>query len=568
MGARSLAQFSPHELKEICRRRNHPDRLGQILKRPRRRSAWPPNRCKSWPRPSSSPPPRSGSGPTGTLPASGTTWRSWFAGMAGGVLLLLAAEIWLPWAHRPPVGRSVPLLHLAGVAGCRRRLVAAGAGRPLRRRRLPAPLRPPARRNPTRNRSRSDIRTIVTEGHREGLLEEDAREMIEGVIELGDVDVSQIMTPRTDMISMPAAASWDEACSRSSSRATRGFPSSARIATTSWASSTSRTCCRSWPSRRRTAASRGRSCCASRCSCPRPSRSTPCLQDFQRGRHHMAVVLDEYGGVSGVVTMEDVLEEIVGEIVDEYDSDEVEPIRMSGRGRVRGAGPRPRRRRSTSSSAWTCPKTPTSTPSAVSSSASWATFPWPARSWSGATCGSRCWRPRGGASSGCGSKCSTARRGGRFEPRGRRDAIPCNDRCGQEVGVAVGWGVARKSAFIAHPHRRRVAGKDRTGRRTSAAAALGRELPVDKCHRGRYTFMDGGTSSSQQGDSCSGPVCRASRLAIGAVEGSCLGTIVLPSSSAKRLQALGLVYATEPDKTRQQDKTGSGSLRSQQDAIT
>ena len=44
-----------------------------------------------------------------------------------------------------------------------------------------------------------EIRTIVTEGHREGLLEEDAREMIEGVIELGDVDVSEIMTPRTDM---------------------------------------------------------------------------------------------------------------------------------------------------------------------------------------------------------------------------------------------------------------------------------------------------------------------------------------------------------------------------------
>ena len=55
-----------------------------------------------------------------------------------------------------------------------------------------------------------DIRTIVTEGHREGLLEEEAREMIEGVIELGDVDVSRIMTPRTDMVSLAASLSWAE----------------------------------------------------------------------------------------------------------------------------------------------------------------------------------------------------------------------------------------------------------------------------------------------------------------------------------------------------------------------
>jgi len=51
------------------------------------------------------------------------------------------------------------------------------------------------------------------------------------------------------------------------------------------------------------------------------------LQEFQRTRNHMAVLLDEYGGVSGLVTMEDVLEEIVGEIIDEYDKDLVDGIR-------------------------------------------------------------------------------------------------------------------------------------------------------------------------------------------------------------------------------------------------
>ena len=65
---------------------------------------------------------------------------------------------------------------------------------------------------------------------------------------------------------------------------------------------------------------------------PESKRLNVLLKDFRANRNHMAIVVDEYGGVAGLVTIEDVLEQIVGDIEDEYDFDETEDDIMADKG--------------------------------------------------------------------------------------------------------------------------------------------------------------------------------------------------------------------------------------------
>ena len=335
IGARSLREFSRHELEEICRRRKSPDRLGQILRRHDRVALGAETLqviaaavliC---------------AGASLIWQHAHNTGTPWGASLATSVtvaaLLLLAVEIWIPWAvvrlwAEPflyftwPFWLAVSLLMSPLVLGARfaDTLAHRLAGR------VPEV--------PDEESFEDEIRTIVTEGHREGLLEGDAREMIEGVIELSDVDVSEIMIPRTDMVSMPLSLSWQEALEFAVKVGHTRIPVYEKnrddIVGILYTKDL-------LPELAKHPGGRERSWTAllrDPYFLPETKPVDELLREFQQNRKHMAVVLDEYGGVSGLVTMEDVLEEIVGEIVDEYDKDLVDGVRQIDEGIAEALG--------------------------------------------------------------------------------------------------------------------------------------------------------------------------------------------------------------------------------------
>jgi CBS domain containing-hemolysin-like protein len=149
--------------------------------------------------------------------------------------------------------------------------------------------------------------------------------MLLGVFALADTTVAEVMTPRIDIIAVDSSASREEvmAILRRSEHARLlvydGHPDAVAgviYAKDILAGGDDGT---PWNGVTRPAA-----------FVPEGKTLDRQLRDFQRGPSHLAVVVDEFGGTAGIVTLEDILEQIVGEIQDEYDTDEVAPIQVVG----------------------------------------------------------------------------------------------------------------------------------------------------------------------------------------------------------------------------------------------
>ncbi len=171
-----------------------------------------------------------------------------------------------------------------------------------------------------------EIKTLIDVGEEEGTIAEDEKEMITSIFEFGDTRIKEVMIPRVDMICAEAEETLKEVLNKAIKAGCSRLPvykdtvdnivgilyvkdllkylkdgnfnvSADKIKREAY-------------------------------FIPETKKADDLLREMQKKRVHMAIVISEYGGVTGLVTLEDLLEEIVGEIFDEYDVAEDEIVRI------------------------------------------------------------------------------------------------------------------------------------------------------------------------------------------------------------------------------------------------
>ena len=171
-----------------------------------------------------------------------------------------------------------------------------------------------------------DLRTIVEVGHEEGVIESDEKKMIYNVFDFGDSVAKDIMVPRTDMACIDAEATYEEFMEVVREQMYTRYPvyeettdhviGIVNIKDVLLAERRQEFCIRDY--------------------LREPyytyeyMKTADLMVELRKTQNNIAIVLDEYGATAGLITLEDMLEEIVGEIRDEYDEDEEDFIRRLG----------------------------------------------------------------------------------------------------------------------------------------------------------------------------------------------------------------------------------------------
>ena len=171
----------------------------------------------------------------------------------------------------------------------------------------------------------AELRDLVDQAHERGLVEASEHEMIHSVFELGDTLVRELMVPRTEMVWIEGNKNLRQGLSLALRSGFTRIPVVGEnldsILGIAYVKDLARRTLEYRESEQSELVSEH---LRQATFVPETKIAAELLKEMQRNQIHMAIVVDEYGGTAGLITIEDILEEIVGEIADEYDEDEEE----------------------------------------------------------------------------------------------------------------------------------------------------------------------------------------------------------------------------------------------------
>ncbi|GAA2431247.1 hemolysin family protein [Mycolicibacterium llatzerense] len=184
--------------------------------------------------------------------------------------------------------------------------------------------------------SEIELLEVVDLAQQRGVVAAEERRMIKSVFELGDTPAREVMVPRTEMVWIES----DKSAGQATSLAVRSGHSRIPVIGENVDDVVGVVYLKDLVERTYNSTNGGRGTKVAEVM--RPAVFVPdskpldeLLNEMQRTRNHMALLVDEYGAIAGLVSIEDVLEEIVGEIADEYDTDEVLPVEELGNNKFR-----------------------------------------------------------------------------------------------------------------------------------------------------------------------------------------------------------------------------------------
>ncbi|MFC5720160.1 hemolysin family protein [Streptomyces gamaensis] len=182
--------------------------------------------------------------------------------------------------------------------------------------------------------SEAELRALVDLAEKESLIEDDERRMVHSVFELGDTLVREVMVPRTDLIVIERGKTIRQALTLALRSGFSRIPVTGENEDDIVGVVYLKDLVRKTHISRDAESELVSTAMRPAVFVPDTKNAGDLLREMQQQRNHCAVVIDEYGGTAGIVTIEDILEEIVGEITDEYDR-ELPPVEDLGEGRYR-----------------------------------------------------------------------------------------------------------------------------------------------------------------------------------------------------------------------------------------